>query len=111
MYINKLDYIVNWYNKTYHSTFETRPLDEMPSTYIDSGVENNDKDPKFKVSSHVRRCKDQNIFPKGYNQNRSEEVFLIKKFKNNVPWTHVIDLLDLFFMSRTNITWKVCMYI
>ena len=56
----------------------------MSSPYIDSGVENNDKDSKFKVSSHVRRSKDQNIFSKGYNQNRSEEVFLIKKFKNNV---------------------------
>ena len=75
LYINKLDYLINEYNKTYHSTFKTRPLDGMSSTYIDSGVENNDKDPKFKVSSHVRRSKDQNVFPKGYNQNQSEEVF------------------------------------
>ena len=31
---------------------------------------------------------------KGYVPNRSEEVFVIKKVKNTVPWTYVISNLD-----------------
>ena len=30
---------------------------------------------------------------KGYVPNQSEEVFVIKKLKNTVPWTHVISIL------------------
>ena len=36
----------------------------------------------------------QNIFAKGYTPNWSEEVFVIKKFKNTVPWTYVINYLN-----------------
>ena len=36
VYIDKLDDIVNKYNKTYHSTIKTKPVDVKPSTYIDS---------------------------------------------------------------------------
>ena len=32
----------------------------------------------------------QNIFARGYVSNWFEEVFVIKKVKNTVPWTHVI---------------------
>ena len=31
----------------------------------------------------------QNIFARGYVSNWFEEVFVIKKVKNTVPWTHV----------------------
>ena len=31
---------------------------------------------------------------KGYVPNRYEEVFVIKKVKNTVPWTYVISNLD-----------------
>ena len=41
----------------------------------------NDKDPKFKVSDHVRISKYKNIFTKGYTPNLPEEVFVIKKVK------------------------------
>ena len=37
------------------------------------------KDPKFKVCDRVRISKYKNIFGKGYTQNWSEEVFVIKK--------------------------------
>ena len=46
--------------------------------------------PKFKVGDHGRISKDKNIFAKGYTPNWSEEVFMIKKVKNTVPWTYVI---------------------
>ena len=47
--------------------------------------------PKFKVGDRVRISKYKNIFAKGYTPNWSEEVFVIKKVKNTVPWTYVIN--------------------
>ena len=34
--------------------------------------------------------KQKNIFAKGYVPNWSEDIFVIKKVKNIVPWTYVI---------------------
>ena len=34
------------------------------------------------------------IFAKGYTPNWSEEVFVIKKIRNAVPWTYVTDDLN-----------------
>ena len=45
----------------------------------------------------------QNIFAKRCTPNRSEEVFLIKKVKNTVPWTYVIsDLHDKEIIGTFN---------
>ena len=63
-----------------------KPVDVKSNTYIDFGVENNDKDSKFKVVDHVRISKYKNVFPKVYTLNCSEEVFVIKKVKNTVPY-------------------------
>ena len=71
-----------------------KPVDVKNGTYIDFGIENNDKDPKFKVCDHVRISNYKNIFAKRYVPNWSEEVFVIKKVKNNVPWTYVISDLN-----------------
>ena len=95
MYIDKLDDIVNKYNNTYLRTIKMKPVDVKSSTYIDSSKEVNDKDPKCKISDIVRISKYKNIFAKDYAPNWSEEVFVIKKVKNTVPWTYVIsDLKD-----------------
>ena len=51
------------------------------SAYINCGAENNDEDPKFEVSGHVKISKHKNIFAKGSTPNWSEEVFGIKKVK------------------------------
>ena len=53
VYIDKLDDIVNKYNNTYHSTIKMKLVDVKSSTYIDFGVDINDKDPKSKVGDHV----------------------------------------------------------
>ena len=34
------------------------------------------------------------MFAKGYKPNWSEEVFMIKKVKNTVPWTYIINDLN-----------------
>ena len=52
------------------------------------------KNAKFKICDDVRISKYKNIFVKGYNPNWSEEVFVIKKFKNTVTWTYVINDLN-----------------
>ena len=49
------------------------------------------KNPKFKLDDHVRISKCKNIFAKGYTPNWPEEIFVISKIKNKVPWTYVIN--------------------
>ena len=46
------------------------------------------------MGRHVRISKCKNIFAKGYTPNWSEEIFVIKKVKNTVPWTYVINDLN-----------------
>ena len=92
--VDKLDDIVDEYNNTYHRTIKMKPVDVKDNAYIDSVKEDNDKDPKFKVGDHVRTSKYKNIFAKGYTPNWSEEVFVISKIKNTVPWTYVINDLN-----------------
>ena len=91
MYINKLDDIVNEYNNTCHRTIKMKPVDVKDTTYIDSMEFLCNKDPKFEVGDHVRISKYKSIFAKGYTPNWSEEVFVIEKAKNTVPWTYVIN--------------------
>ena len=71
-----------------------KPVDVKDNEYINTSNEINDKDPKLKVGDHVRISKYKNIFAKGYTPNWSEEVFVIKKVKNTVPWTYVINDLN-----------------
>ena len=94
VYIDKLGDIVDEYNNTYHTTIKMKPIDVKDNTYINADKEINNIDPKFKVGDHVRISKYKNIFAKGYMSNWSEEVFVIKKVKNTVPWTYVINDLN-----------------
>ena len=69
-------------------------VDVKDNTRIDFKKEVNDKGPKFKVGDHLRISKYKNVFAKGYTPNWSEEIFVIKKVKNTVPWTYVINDLN-----------------
>ena len=91
VYIEKLDDIVNKYNNTCHRRIKMKPVDVKDNTYIDFNKEVNDKDPKFKVGDYVKLSKYKTIFAKGYTPNWSEEVFVVKKVRNTVPWTYVIN--------------------
>ena len=57
LYIDKLDDILNKYNNAYHSAIKMKPVDVKSNTYIDSGKEINEKDPKFKIGDNVRISK------------------------------------------------------
>ena len=94
VYIGKLDHIVNKYNNTYHGTIKMKPVDTKSSTYIDHSIPSNDNNSKFKVGDRVRISKYKNIFAKGHNPNWLEEAFGLKKVKNTVPWTYVINDLN-----------------
>ena len=90
MYIGELDDIVNKYNNTYHSKIKMKPVNVKPSIYVDFDKNKNKEGPKFKVGNNVQTSKYKITFARDYVQNWSEEVFVIKKVKNTVPWTYVI---------------------
>ena len=89
-----LDDIVNKCNNTIHRTIKIKPIEVMDDSYVKFSEDFNKKDPKFKVGDHVRISKYKNIFAKGYTPNWFEEVFVISKIKNTVPWTYVINDLN-----------------
>ena len=111
VYIDKLDVVINKYDNTYCSTIKMKPVDVQSSTFINSSKEINDEDPKFKIGDIVRISKYTNIFAKGYVPNLSEEVFVVTKVKNTVPWRYVIsylrgkDIVGMFYekeLEKTN---------
>ena len=105
VYIYKLYDIVKEYNNTYHRTIKMELADVKDNTYIDFEKEVNGKDPKFKVGDYVRISKYKNIFAKGYIPNWSEEVLVISKIKNAVPWTYGKEIIGTFYekeFQKTN---------
>ena len=94
VYFYVLDDIVNKYNNRVHRAIKMKPIDVTSDSYAEHKEDSNKKYPKFKLGDHVRISKYKNIYPKGYTQNWSEEVFMISKIKNTVPWTYVISDLN-----------------
>ena len=78
-----------------------KPIDVTDDSFAEYNEESNKRNPKFKVGDHVRISKYKNIFAKGYVPNWSEEVFIVNKIKNTVPWTYTIsDLNDEQIIGR-----------
>ena len=94
VYFDVLDDIVNKYNNTVHRSIKMKPIDVTSDSYAEYNEDSNVTKPKFKVGDHVRISKYKNIFAKGYTQNWSEEVFVVSKIKDTVPWTYVISDLN-----------------
>ena len=63
-------------------------------SYAEYNEDSNENKPKFKVGDHVRISKCKTIFAKGYTPNWPEEVFVVSKIKNTIPWTYVISDLN-----------------
>ena len=68
-----------------------KPADVGDNYFAEYNEESNESDPKFKVGNHVRISKFKNIFAKGYFSNWIEEIFVVKKIKNTVPWTYIFN--------------------
>ena len=94
VYFNVLDDIVNKYNNTVHRTIKMKPIDVTNDSFAEYNEESNKKSPKFKVGGHVIISKYKNIFAKGYVPNWSEEIVIVSKIKNTVPWTYAINNLN-----------------
>ena len=94
VYFDVLKDIINKYYKTVHKTIKMKPIDVTDDSFVEYNEDLNERNPKFKVGDHVRISKYKNIFAKGYAPNWSEEVFVINKIKNTVPWTYVINDLN-----------------
>ena len=90
LYIDKPDDIVNKLNNTYHNTIEMKPVDVKSNRNIECSKEINNKNQEFTIGDNVRISIYKKIFAKVYTPNWSEEVFLTKKFKSTIWWTHVI---------------------
>ena len=94
VYFDVLDDIVDKYNNTVHRTIKMKPIDVTNDSYAEYNEYFNKKDPKYKVGDHVRISKYKDIFAKGFVPNWSEEVFIVNKIKNTVPWTYTISDLN-----------------
>ena len=82
------------YNNTIHRTIKMKPINVTDDSFAGYNEEFNKKGPKFKVGDHVRISTYKNIFAKRYVSNWSEEVFIVNKIKNIVPWTYTISDLN-----------------
>ena len=74
-----------------------KPVDVKSNTHINCNKEINNKDPEFKIGDIVNK--------RLHSPNWSEEVFMIKKVKNTVPWTWTWilmhkKLLELFIKNN-----------
>ena len=78
-----------------------KSVDVKSSTYIDFDKKNNKEGPKFKVVDNIRILKYEITFVKDYVANCSEEVLVIKKVKNTVPWKYVISGVNHEEIART----------
>ena len=95
IYFDVLDDIVDKYNNTIHRTIKIKLIEVTDDYYAEYNEDpSNKKDPKFKVHDNVTISKYKKFFAKGYTPNWSEEVFVINKIKNTVPWTYAISDLN-----------------
>ena len=62
-----LDDIVDKYHNTVHKTTKMKPIDVMGDSYAEYNEDQSN--PKFKVSDNIRISKYKNIFAKGYTPN------------------------------------------
>ena len=71
-----------------------KSIDVKSDSFTEYNEESNEKDPKFQIGDHVRISKYKNTFAKEYISNWSDDIFVIKKVENIVPWTYVISDLN-----------------
>ena len=86
VYSDTLDDIVDKYNSTFHKTIKMKPIHVTDDSHAEHNEDFNKKGPEFKVGDHVRISKYKNIFAKGYCPIWLEEVFVVSKIKNIVPY-------------------------
>ena len=94
IYFDVLGDIIDKYDNTVDKTIKMKPIDVTSDSYAEYNEDSNVTKPKFKVGDLVRISKYKSIFVKGYTQNWSQEVSVINKIKDTVPWAYVISDLN-----------------
>ena len=94
VYWNVLDDIVEKYNGTINKSIGMKPKDVKNDNKAEYIEESNEKSARFSVGDRVRISQFKNIFAKGYAPNWSNEIFVISKVKNTVPWTYELKNLN-----------------
>ena len=87
--IDKLGDIINKYNYKYYKTIKMKPDDVKSNTSIESSKEINKKILNLKLVILLEYQNIKTLFTIGCTPNWSQEVFVIKKVKNTVPWTYI----------------------
>ena len=101
-----IDDAVHEYNNTYHSTTKIKSAEVKSSAYIDFGIKLMSKISNLKLVMILEHQHLKNTFAKVYTPNWSEEIFVIKKVKNTVPWTYVLKglngekIVGMFYKKR-----------
>ena len=100
-YIDILPELVEKYNKTYHRSIKTTPINaSKPDNFnhvfkaLYGNMKQLERKPKFKVGDRVRITKKKKTFEKGFTTNWSEELFIITKVKITKPPTYEIEDLN-----------------
>ena len=94
VYYDVLDDVINEYDNTKHNTIKMKPKDvgyNNKRLYID---EHNKKDSRFKIDDRVRISKFKNMFAKECTPNWSNEIFIVNKINDTVPYTYNIKHLN-----------------
>ena len=80
-YFDVWDDIVHKYNNTVHKTIKMKPIDITDDSYAEYNEDFNKKDPKFKVSDHVRIQNIKTILLKDALQIGRKKFLLLVKLK------------------------------
>ena len=83
-----------------------KPVGVKSAPYIDFNIQNNKGDPRF--AEHLKISKYKNIFAKDYNQNWSEEVFMIKKKLKTLCCGHMLLVILIIKKLLEHLTNKNC---
>ena len=85
VYFHVLDDVEKYNNSS--QNYENKTNYVTSDYYAEYNENYNEKDPKLKVGDHVIISTYKNNFAKEYTENWSEEIFVVSKIKNSVPWT------------------------
>ena len=94
VYIDKLDDIVYEYNNTYRTTIKMKPIDLKDNTYINTSKKLIIKILNLKLVIVSEYQNTKKFLLKGICLIGVKKYLLLKKFKNTIPWTYVINDLN-----------------
>jgi hypothetical protein len=83
-YIDVLQDFLRAYNNSYHSSIKMSPVKALSNekeawnNLYEKKIARNQK-PRFAVGDHVRISREKGLFEKGFDQNWSREIFIIKE--------------------------------